>query len=207
MSKADLYNQKGNRVSDVQIPAVILEGPIRRTLLYEMVRMSLANRRAGTSSTKTRGKVRGSTRKIYRQKGTGNARHGDIKAPIFVGGGRVWGPHPRDYSYLLPKKARLQALKSAIALKAKEGKLKILDSFNLEEIKTKKALEIFSSLGVAEGLVVLEEKNLTVEKSIANLPHYSVQTVQSLSVYEILKFDYLIVTLSSLKKIEERLLS
>lgn len=205
MATLDIINQKGSKISQIEVAQGLLEGPVRKALLWETVKMQQANRRRGTASTKTRSEVKGSTRKIYRQKGTGNARHGDIKAPLFVGGGRVWGPHTRDYSYRIPRKARRTALKSVLALKFKEGRLKILENFELSEIKTKKALGLFESLGVSEALLVVEGAKPHLEKSIRNLPHYKVIRVEGLNVYDILNHDYLLVTQEAFKKIEEML--
>lgn len=190
-------------MSELEPPPAVIGGPVRKTLLWETVKMQRANRRKGTASTKTRGQIAGSTRKIYRQKGSGNARHGDIKAPIFVGGGRVWGPHPRDYSYRLPRKARQNALKSALTLKFKEGKLKVVQAFDLKEIKTKKAAQFFQKIEAPEALLIIEAKNLTVEKSIRNLPHHKVLRVEGINVYDLLNYDQVIVTEPALKKIEE----
>ncbi len=205
MSNLEVYNLQGKKVSDHKAAEGLINGPVRKTLLWEMIRMQQANRRAGTASTKTRGAVTGSTRKIYRQKGTGNARHGDIKAPIFVGGGQTFGPLPRSYTYRLPRKARLNALKSAFALKHKEGKLKVVNEFNLSEIKTQKALEAFKSLGAENALLVIEAANAVVEKSVRNLPHHKVLRVEGVNVFDVLKYDQLILTEQALKKIEEKL--
>jgi large subunit ribosomal protein L4 len=205
MATLEVLNQEGKKISQVEVSKDLIEGPVRKALLWETVKMTQANRRRGTASTKTRGMISGSTRKIYRQKGTGNARHGDIKAPIFVGGGRVWGPHPRDYSYRLPRKARQNALKAALALKFREGKLKIVDQFSLPEIKTQNALAIFEKLEAPEALLVIDGKNLVVEKSIRNLSHHKVVRVEGINVYDLLNFDQVVVTQTALKKIEERL--
>lgn len=203
MATLDIYNQDGKKVSQVEL-AKSTEGPVKKALLWEAVKMQQANRRSGTASTKTRSNVKGSTRKIYRQKGSGNARHGDIKAPIFVGGGQAFGPLPRDYSYLMPKKARVNALKSAFSLKIKEGKLKVIDKVSFSEIKTRSAAKLFDSLGVVDGLLVIEKRDLVVEKSVANLPHHKVIRVEGLNVYDILKYDYLVLTKESLDVIAGR---
>lgn len=205
MATLEIINQKGSKVSQIEVAQGLVDGPVRKALLWEAIKMQQANRRRGTASTKTRGEVTGSTRKIYRQKGTGNARHGDIKAPIFVGGGRVWGPHTRDYSYRIPRKARRTALKSALALKFKEGKLRILEKFELPEIKTKEALNLFEDLGAAEALLVVEEAQPNLEKSIRNLPHHKILRVEGLNVYDILNHDHLLVTQGAFKKIQEML--
>lgn len=203
MATLDIFNQDGKKVSQVELVKSV-EGPVKKALLWEAVKMQQANRRSGTASTKTRSNVKGSTKKIYRQKGSGNARHGDIKAPIFVGGGQAFGPLPRDYSYLMPKKARVNALKSAFSLKVKEGKLKVIDKVSFSEIKTKSAAKLFSSLGVVDGLLVIEKRDAVVEKSVANLPHHKVIRVEGINVYDILKYDHLILTKESLDVIAGR---
>ena len=205
MAKLDRFDQEGKKLSQVEVASDLVEGPIRKALLWEVVKMQQASSRQGNASTKTRGNVRGSTRKIYRQKGTGNARHGDIKAPLFVGGGKVFGPHPKDYSYRMSRKARESALKAALALKFKEGNLKVIEKFSLKEIKTKKALEIFDKLHLKNALLVIDEKDPIVEKSIQNLPHHQVLRAEGMNPYDLLKFDQLLLTEKALKKIEQRL--
>jgi len=203
MAMLQILNQDGKKVSEREAPKALVEGPIRKALLWEAIKMQQANRRQGNASTKTRSHVRGSTRKIYRQKGTGNARHGDIKAPIFVGGGRVFGPHPRDYSYRLPRSSRRNALKSALMLRMKEGNLKILQNLNLKEIKTKKMAQMFANMEAPKALLVIEAKNPIIEKSVRNLPHHKVLRVEGINVYDVLKFDQLLITEEAFKKIEE----
>src|SRR3990167_3738048 len=193
MAKLDKFDQEGKKLSELEISSDLVEGPVRKALLWEMVKMQQASSRQGNASTKTRGNVRGSTRKIYRQKGTGNARHGDIKAPLFVGGGRVFGPHPKDYSYRMSRKARQSALKAALALRFKEGNLKVVEKFSLKEIKTKKALEFFNKLHLKNALLVIDEKDPVIEKSIKNLPHHKVLRAEGINVYDILKFDQLVL--------------
>lgn len=205
MAKLELFNQEGKKLPEVEVSAAIFAGPVRKPLLWEMIKMQQANARQGNAATKTRGMVQGSTRKIYRQKGTGNARHGDIKAPIFVGGGKVFGPHPRDYSYRMSRKARQSALKAALTLKYKEGNFKVVDKFSLKEIKTKKALEIFNKLNAQNALLVIDQKDPIVEKSIRNLPHHKVLRVDGINVLDLVKYDQLICTAEALKKIEARL--
>jgi len=203
MATLEVYSQDGKKVSEFQVAEGLLSGPVRKTLLWEAVRNRQANLRGGNASTKTRGAVTGSTRKIYRQKGTGNARHGDIKAPIFVGGGRVFGPHPRDYSYRMPKSSRREALKSALTLKHREGKLKVLKEFSLKQIKTKEALKIFKSLNADQALLVIEGKDPIVEKSIRNLKGHKVIRVEGVNPYDLLRYEHVLVTESALKKIQE----
>lgn len=205
MSTLALHNAEGKKVKDVEVPAEVLAGPIRKGLLYYMVRNQMANRRAGTHATLTRGNVQGSTKKIYRQKGTGNARHGDIKAPIFAGGGQTFGPHPRDYSYTMPKSAKRRGLQTALALKAKEGTMLLIETPAWKEIKTKTAVKFFKSLGVKSGLIVLAKADETVEKSVRNLYGFKVLRAEGLNVYDILNHDHLLLTEEAFEAVQKRL--
>jgi large subunit ribosomal protein L4 len=181
---------------------------VKKHVLWEMVKWQLACRRQGTHSTKTRGEVAYSGRKILPQKGTGNARHGDRGAPIFVGGGVAHGPKPRDYYYPLPKKVRKLALKMALSSKAQEKAISLVDQISIGDVpKTKKAVEFLRTQGL-EGkkvLLVLPEKNEMIYKSFRNLPYVKVLPVEGLNVYDILWADHLIITRPSLEKIYERL--
>jgi large subunit ribosomal protein L4 len=181
---------------------------VKKHVLWEVVKWQLACRRQGTHSTKTRGEVAYSGRKILPQKGTGNARHGDRGAPIFVGGGVAHGPKPRDYYYPLPKKVRKLALKMALSSKAQEKAISLVDQIPIGDVpKTKKAVEFLRAQGL-EGkkvLVVLPEKDEVIYKSFRNLPYAKVLPVEGLNVYDILWADHLIITRPSLEKIYERL--
>jgi len=192
---------------DVQLNENIFNVPIKKHVLWEVVKWQLAKRRAGTHSTKTRGEVAYSNRKILPQKGTGNARHGDRGAPIFVGGGIAHGPKPRDYSYNLNKKVRRKALKMALSDRAKEGRIVVVEDFSFEQPKTKQAVELLKNLGLdrEKVLVVIPEKNVNIQKSFRNLPNAVVLPVEGLNVYDILWANKLVITQSALKKIEERL--
>jgi large subunit ribosomal protein L4 len=181
---------------------------VKKHVLWEVVKWQLASRRQGTHSTKTRGEVAYSGRKILPQKGTGNARHGDRGAPIFVGGGVAHGPKPRDYYYPLPKKVRKLALKMALSSKAQEKAISLVDQIPIGDVpKTKKAVEFLRNQGL-EGkkvLVILPEKDEVIYKSFRNLPYAKVLPVEGLNVYDILWADHLIITRPSLEKIYERL--
>jgi large subunit ribosomal protein L4 len=203
MSTLALYNLTGKKVRDVEVADALLAGPIRKSLLYYAVRMQLANRRAGTHATKTRGMTSGSTKKIYRQKGTGNARHGDIKA-MSVGGGRIFGPHPRDYSYTMPKAAKRRALQTALALKNKEGALRVVEVPAWKEIKTKNAIEFFKGLESTSALFVISGVSDVIERSVRNLKGFKVIRVEGLNVYDILKYDHLIIAEDALKAVADR---
>uniref|UniRef100_A0A7C5SW50 Large ribosomal subunit protein uL4 n=1 Tax=Thermocrinis ruber TaxID=75906 RepID=A0A7C5SW50_9AQUI len=181
---------------------------VKKHVLWEVVKWQLACRRQGTHSTKTRGEVAYSGRKILPQKGTGNARHGDRGAPIFVGGGVAHGPKPRDYYYPLPKKVRKLALKMALSSKAQEEAISLVDQIPIGDVpKTKKAVEFLRAQGL-EGkkvLLVLPEKDEVIYKSFRNLPYAKVLPVEGLNVYDVLWADHLIITRPSLEKIYERL--
>jgi len=205
MSTIALHGKDGKKIKDIEVPDAMLAGPIRKGLLYYMVRNQMANRRAGTHATKTRGMVTGSTKKIYRQKGTGNARHGDIKAPLFAGGGQTFGPHPRDYSYTMPKTAKRRGLQTALAYKAKEGLLRLVEDPSWKDIKTKHAIDFFKALESTSALLVIGEANEVIEKSVRNLPRFKVIRAEGLNVYDILNHDHLLVTEAGLKKVQERL--
>jgi len=177
---------------------------IRPHLLHEVVMMQQSNRRAGTASTKTRGLVSGSGKKPWRQKGTGRARAGSVRSPIWTGGGRVFGPSPRDYGYRMPKQARRQALLSALSLKNKEAKVIVVEDFTFPEIKTRQMVDLLGALEVQNALVVIPSKDETIELSARNLPRVKVIRVEGLNVYDLLRFEHLILTRGALGKIEER---
>jgi len=181
---------------------------VKKHVLWEVVKWQLASRRQGTHSTKTRGEVAYSGRKLLPQKGTGNARHGDRGANIFVGGGVAHGPKPRDYYYPLPKKVRKLALKMALSSKAQQKAISLVDQISIGDVpKTKKAVEFLRARGL-EGrkvLLVLPEKEEVVYRSFRNLPYVKVLPVEGLNVYDILWADHLVITKPSLEKIYERL--
>lgn len=187
-----------------ELPESIFGVPVRPHLLHEAVVMQLNNRRAGTASTKTRGRVRGSGRKPWRQKGSGRARAGSVRSPIWVGGGTVFGPLPRDYSYRIPKKARRQAVLSALSLKRQEEKLVVVEPEDVTEIKTRLMAEALAALGVGNSLLVIAESDQKIELSARNLPNVKVLRVAGLNVYDLLRFEYLVLTRDALSKIEER---
>ncbi len=190
-----------------QLPDSIFGVPIRPHLLHQTVIMQLNNRRSGTASTKTRGLVRGSGRKPWRQKGTGRARVGSIRSPLWTGGGITFGPQPRDYSYRLPKKARREALLSALSLRRKDEKIIVIDKLELAETKTKLMLEVLKNLGVESALIVIHESDEKVERSARNLGTVKVLRAEGLNVYDILRYEHLVLTEQALGVIEERLVA
>ena len=179
--------------------------PVRTHLLHDLVQMHLASRRAGTAATKTKGLVRGGGKKPWKQKGTGRARAGSIRSPLWAGGGTVFGPQPRTYDYRLPKSARRSGLKSALSWKRETGKLVIVEDFDLPEIKTKHVATLLRSAGIEDALVVIPEGNERVEKSARNLPRVKVVMTEALNVYDILRYETLLLTRRALEVLQKRL--
>jgi len=167
----------------------------------------LANRRAGTAATKERSEVRGSGQKPYRQKGTGRARAGSRRSPLWRGGGVVFGPRPRSYAYKIPKKLRKQALKMALTSKLQEKALTVVDKLDLETVKTKRFVEVIGALGTREALIVTDRELENLELSSRNVPHVKVVRWEGLNVYDILRFKHLVLLEPSVKQLEGRLLS
>ena len=179
---------------------------IRPHLLRQAIAMQLNSRRSGTASTKTRGVVRGSGRKPWRQKGTGRARVGSIRSPIWVGGGTTFGPQPRDYSYRLPKQARRSALLSALSLKNRDKRLIIVDKLELSDAKTKLMLSVLKQLEINNAVIVIPERDDKVERSARNLPSVKVLRAEGLNVYDLMRYEFLVLTEEALKVIEKRLI-
>ncbi|HVN97497.1 MAG TPA: 50S ribosomal protein L4 [Syntrophorhabdaceae bacterium] len=203
MAVTELLDMKGAKVGEVEIKDEIFNCEVKAHLIHDVVKMQLANRRSGTVATKTRKDVSGGGRKPYRQKGTGQARRGSSRSPLMVGGGIVFGPQPRDYSYTLPKKVRRSALKSALTTRYAASNMKVLDKLELSDISTKTFSGIASALKVTKPLFVIGGKDETIEKSARNIPHLKVLRVEGLNVYDIVKYDELVMTLDALRKIEE----
>jgi len=188
-----------------QLKEEIFGAKVRPHLLHQTVVMQLNNRRAGTASTKTKGLVRGGGKKPWRQKGTGRARAGSSRSHLWVGGGTIFGPQSRDYFYRLPKKARKQALLSALSAKNRDGKIIVLDKFELAEAKTKLMRTILEDLKITSALIVIPESDVKVERSARNLPAVKVLRVEGLNVYDLLRHEHLILTEGALRLIEERM--
>lgn len=200
----EIYNTNKEKVSQVELDKKTFSGEVNPHLLYEVVKMQLASRRRGTASTKNRSHVRGGGTKPWRQKGTGRARAGTIRSPLWTGGGVVFGPLPRNYSYRVNKKAKKAALRSALSAKLKENKLFILDNFNLKEIKTKSFVTILGTLAIDDALII-DDANINLEKSARNVLGIKVLRPEGLNVYDILKYDSLIITQPCLEKITKSL--
>ena len=206
MPVVDVINLKKEKVGQVDLPAEIYEVPIRQHLVHEVVVSQLAGRRSGSASTKTRSDISGSTHKPYRQKGTGRARAGSRKSPLWRGGGTIFGPHPRDYSFQPPKRVKRGALKVVLTSKLHDAELTILDVMDLEEIKTRKFVQAMNGLGLDNALIVTADVDENLEKSSRNVPGYKVLRADGLNVYDMLKYRHLVLLQPSLAKIEERLL-
>lgn len=204
MPRVDVYNMQNQVVSQVDLDDAVFNAPILEHVVHQVVLMQLANRRAGTASTKNRALVSGSRRKPWRQKGTGRARAGTRQSPLWRGGGVVFGPTPRDYSMKVNRKVRKAALKSVLTQKLKEGHLKVLDRLELPEIRTKRMAEVVKTLGVENSLIVMPNRDHKVELSARNLPTVQVMPVEGLNVYDILRFEHLVILQDSLQGIYRR---
>lgn len=205
MATVNVINIQGKKVGTAELSDAIFNAPVKEHLLWEVVVSQLAARRRGTASTKTRAEVRGAKKKVYRQKGTGNARHGTIRAPIYVGGGRAHGPKPRSYAQRTPKKVRQGALISALSLRNREEKLVVFDNLDLKTIKTKEVAEMLKKLGVESGLFVDDKGNEVLIKSVRNLAKAKYLAPEGLNVYDVLKYKTLLVTQKGIQHLEERL--
>jgi large subunit ribosomal protein L4 len=188
-----------------QLNEAIFGAKTRPHLLHQTVVMQLANRRAGPAATRTKGFVSGGGKKPWRQKGTGRARAGSIRSPIWVGGGTTFGPQPRDYSYRIPRTARREALLSALSLKHRDGKIIVVDKLDLDAPKTKLMVQALAELKVDSALIVIPQSDAKIERSARNLPKIKVLRVAGLNVYDLLRYEHLILTDGALKLLEERL--
>jgi large subunit ribosomal protein L4 len=200
----DIVNIEGKKVGELALADAVFGAKVKEYLLWELVKAQQAAKRAGTHSTKTRANVRGGGKKPYKQKGTGNARQGSSRAPNHVGGGKVFGPHPRDYSYTVPKKVKRAALISALSLRAKEKKIVVVDKLAFDAPKTKRLVGILKTLGVDSALLVDSKDNKNLSKSAANLPSHRYLAPEGLNVYDILRHPGLVIVVDAIKKIEAR---
>jgi large subunit ribosomal protein L4 len=207
MAVCDVLNTQAEKVGEVDLSDSLFNVEIKTGILHEMVCMQRANRRSGNACTKTRGEVRGGGAKPWRQKGTGRARAGSRTSPVWRGGGTVFGPKPRDYSYSMPKKVRKLALKMAMSARNQEGNLVIVDSFELPEIKTKDFVGVMKNFQFDNCLIITSDIDDNISLSSRNAVGYKVLPVAGLNVYDILKHSKLMLIQSSLAKIEERLMA
>ena len=200
-----VMSQRNEVVGEISLPVEVFAGPVRRHLLYEAVRMQQANRRAGSAATKTRAFVRGGGKKPWRQKGTGRARSGSTRSPLWRGGAVIFGPQPRDYSYRIPATARKAALRSALAAKAREGKVLVLDKIALEAPKTKLLAKLMTDLNVHNALIVVPQRDEDLERAARNLPRVKVLRAEGANVYDLLRYDRLILTPDAVLALNGRL--
>ena len=208
MAKIDVFNLKREKVGDLDLADEVFATEIKEHLFQEVVVAQLASRRAGTKAAKERSAVSGSSKKIYKQKGTGQARHGSIRAPIFVGGGRAHPPKPQDHSYRPPRQVRIGALRSALSLILKEGRLTVVDSIELGEVKTQ---ALASVLGVLKAdakktLVVDDKGNEKLRLSIRNMEKNQFLPPEGVNVYDLLRHDHLVLSKGAVKALEARCL-
>jgi len=205
MPTVDILNTENKKVGALALNDVFT-GTVKENLFYETVKMQLASRRSGTASTKTRAYVSGGGVKPWKQKGTGRARAGSIRSPLWRHGGTVFGPHPRDYSYSVPRKVWRGALISGLALKVKDGRLKVLDNISLTEPKTKGIMAILKKINSNKGLIVIDGANPTLGLAARNLKDFKLLDVNAINVFDLLKYDDLIITKLAMEKLERNLL-
>jgi len=205
MAKIPVYNTKRDTVGEIEVSDDVFGTDVNEALLYDVVKAQLASRRSGSANTKTRSEVAGSRKKLYKQKGTGRARHGTQQAPQFRGGGAQHGPKPRSYGFRPTRKMRRGALRSALALKLKEGRLLVLDDFAVDEVKTKAVAAVMGVLDAAKSAVVVDGKaNDKLRLSIRNLPKHTFLPPEGVNVYDLLRHEHLIVTKDVLPALEAR---
>lgn len=204
MTKVNVYNMSGEQVEEIELDDNIFNIEINEHVVYEVVKNQLANKRQGTQSAKTRAEVRGGGRKPWKQKGTGRARQGSIRSPQFKGGGVVFAPKPRDYSYKVPKKVRRLALKSVLTSKVQLGEIIVIDKIDFNAPKTKEMVNFLAKINAdKKALIVMEDKNVNVIRSASNIPNIQTALVNTINVYDILKYNSFIITKDAVKKVEE----
>lgn len=203
MPTVDVYNLKKEKVAELNLSDVIFNAEVNQAAIYEVVRMQQASRRRGTAQTKERGDISGGNRKPWRQKGTGRARAGTNRSPLWRGGGTIFGPHPRDFSLKVSKKVRRLALISALSMKLKSGKLQVLNDFTLPAIKTKDFQSIKSLFQWGKTLIVIDKPHLNLELSSRNVPGVKVLRCEGINVYDLLDHDQVIFIEPSILYLEE----
>ena len=203
MANVSVYNMEGKEVGTMELNDAVFGAKVNEHLVHQAVVLQLANNRQGTQKAKTRSEVSGGGRKPWRQKGTGHARQGSTRAPQWTGGGVVFAPTPRDYSFKLNKKEKRAALKSALTSRVEENKFIVVDEMNFDEIKTKKFQNVLSNLNVSKALVVLEDGNTKAELSARNIADVKTARTNTINVYDILKYNTVIATKAAVEAIEE----
>lgn len=207
MATIDVFDIQKNKVGEMELNDAVFNGEVKEYLIHEAVKIQLANRRAGTVGVKNRAAVSGGGKKPYRQKGTGQARQGCIRAPHYVGGGVAFGPQSKTYALSMNKKARKAAVRSALSMLYKENKLSVLDGFALPTISTKSFVGVLKAFDVFKTLVVIDEPNANLELSARNVKDIKVLKAEHLNVFDIVKFNNIILTQSAVRKIEGALQS
>jgi large subunit ribosomal protein L4 len=203
MCKVNVKNIESHKVSELDLPEEIFNYPLKEHLIYEAVKNFRANQRRGTASTKTRGKVSGSGRKLWRQKGTGRARIGSIRSPLWRTGGTVFGPQPRDYSYKMPKKAKKNALKSVLSDKMRNDKIMIIDKLDFNSNKTKDTLALLKNFEFDKLLIVDKKENSKLILSTRNVPNIKAIDYSEINVYDSLKYNYIMFSVDAVKQLVE----
>ena len=207
MAVADVFDIEKKKVAEVELNDAVFGAEISEAAIYDVVKMQLASRRSGTSATKGRSDVSGGGKKPWRQKGTGRARSGTSRSPIWRGGGIVFGPQPRDYSYSVPKKVRKKALISALSMKVKEEKMTILQNFPMESISTRTFQKVVDLFGLKKALFVVDHDDVILMKSSRNLKNVKMIRSEGINVYDVLNYEHLVLLEPSIKKIEGALLA
>lgn len=205
MAKVEILDSAGNKVKEISVPGGVLDAPLKEHLLYESVVSYRANQRSGSAATKTRAQVRGGGRKPWRQKGTGRARAGSIRSPIWRKGGVTFGPSPRSYAYSLPKKAKRNAMKSALSMKLNEKQLFILNAIEFKEPKTKEGVKFLKGLKLDSALVVDNHENKNMFLSLRNIPKVKAIDYTNLNVYDVLNFKSLVFSEKAFESLMEKL--
>ena len=206
MPVVDIVDITNNKVGETSLADDIFGVEVNSFLIHEVVKMQLANRRSGTASTKNRSLVRGGGKKPWKQKGTGRARVGSIRSPLWKGGGTIFGPMPRDYSYLVPKKVRKNALKAALSQKLQENKLVLVDAIIFDEVKSKKFVALMKTFKITNALII-DEENKNLSLSARNVTNFKILKPEGLNVFDLMIHDYVVLTKPSLESIEKRLLA
>jgi len=207
MAKLDVFNMKREKVGTIDLADEVFGTDVKEHLFYEVVKAQLASRRQGTAAAKERSAVSGSTKKLYKQKGTGRARHGSIRAPVYVGGGQAHPPRPRDWSYRPPRQVRVGALKSALSKFVKEGRMVVVERFELPEVKTKGLLAALATLKADKKVMVVDAaENENLKLSIRNCRDHQFLPPEGVNVFDLLRHDTVVVSKDAVKKLEERCL-
>ncbi len=205
MPKIKVYNLSREDVGELELSTSVFEAKVNEDLFYDVLKAQLASRRKGTANTKGRSEVAGSGQKLFKQKGTGNARHGAIRAPIYVGGGKSHGPKPRSYAYRPPRKMRLGALRGALSMKLNEGRLIVVDDFELSEVKTKALAAVLNKLEVGKSALMVDAaENNNLRLSARNLPKHQFVAPEGVNLYDLLRHEHLVLTKKAVAALEAR---